>query len=156
MFVISATIVIGVLLASLFALAFITGKRFGILGLGLAAGTLLASQTLLPLETIFQLFQEFLGGISPAQATAILLLLAPSIILMFSGGSRYHSSKMKLLGALLYTVMAGFAILPFVMSQMEIPDEIKNVVMTAHTSALAIGVVIAVVDCFITRHHKKR
>jgi len=144
-----------ILLAALFALAFITGKRFGVLGLGIAAGTLLAGQTLLPMESVFQLFQQYLGGISPAQATTILLLLAPSLVLMFSGGSKYHSTKSRLLGALLYTVMASFAILPFVMGQMEIPDEVKNIIMTAHTSVLAIGVIVAVLDCFFIRNYKK-
>lgn len=155
MFVVSATIVILILLAALFALALITGKRFGALGLGIAAGTLLATQTLLPLESVFQLFQQYLGGISPAQATTILLLLAPSIVLMFSGGPKYHSFKGRIFGALLYTVMAGFAILPFVMSQITIPDEVKNIVMTSHTFALAIGVVIAVLDSFFVRNRKK-
>lgn len=155
MYTLSATIIILILLGALFALAFITGRRFGILGLGIAAGTLLASLTITPIETVFQLFQQYLGGISPAQATTILLLLAPSIVLMFSGGPKYHSAKGRILGALLYTIMAGFAILPFVMSQMEIPDEVKNIVLTSHTFALAIGVVIAVVDSFFTRHHKR-
>lgn len=155
MLTISATIIIAILLIALFLLSFITGRRFGILGLGVAAGTLLASQTLLPLEAVFQLFQQYLGGISPAQAATILLLLAPSIILMFSGGARYDSKKMRLIGSLLYTTMAGFAILPFVMSQIEIPNEIKNVVLTSHTFALAIGVVLAVIDCFITRNHRR-
>ena len=154
MFIVSATIIIAILLLALFLLAFITGRRFGILGLGIAAGTLLATQTLLPLETVFQLFQQYLGGISPAQATAILLLLAPSILLMFSGGPKYHSKKMRLLGALLYTIMAGLAFLPFVISQIEIPAEVKNIIMTSHTFALAVGVVIAVVDCFIMRNRK--
>lgn len=155
MFEITATIIILILLGALFALAFITGRRFGTLGLGIAAGTLLATQTVLPLESVFQLFQQYLGGISPAQATTILLLLAPSIILMFSGGPKYHSAKGRIIGALLYTIMAGFAILPFVMSQIDIPDEIKNIVMTSHTFALAIGVVIAVLDCFLIRNHKR-
>lgn len=154
MLTINATVIIAILLLALFALVLITGRRFGILGLGLAAGTLLASQTLAPLETVFQLFQEFLGGISPAQAATILLLLTPSLVLMFSKGPKYGSIKGRVFGALLFVVMAAFAILPFVMNLMEIPNEVKNIVMTSHTLALVIGVVIAVVDYFSSSQNK--
>lgn len=155
MFTINATIIILILLIALFALALLTGRRFGILGLGLAAGTLLATQTLLPLESVFQLFQEYLGGISPAQAATILLLLIPSLILMFSKGPKYGSLKSRIFGALLYAVMAAFAILPFVMSLLEIPDEVKNIVMTSHTLALVIGVVLAVIDYLLGANRSK-
>ena len=154
MLTINATVIIAILLIALFALALITGRRFGILGLGIAAGTLLATQTLVPLETIFQLLQEFLGGISPTQAATILLLLAPSIILMFANGPKYGSLKGRIFGSLLYVVMAAFAILPFVMSLMEIPNEVKNVIMTSHTIALVIGVVVAIID-YISGSSKK-
>lgn len=154
MFTINATIIIIILLIALFALALITGRRFGILGLGLAAGTLLAGQTLVPLETVFQLFQEYLGGISPAQAATILLLLAPSLVLMFSRGPKYGSLKSRIFGALLYTAMAAFAILPFVMSLMEIPDEVKNIVITSHTLALVVGVVLAVIDYLLASKNR--
>jgi hypothetical protein len=142
------------MLLALFGLAFISRRRFGLLGLGLAAGTLLASQSLPLLEEFFQVFKQYLGGVSPAQAAAILLVLAPSLVLMLSG-SKYHSGMMRLAGSLLYAVMAGFAILPFVLSTINMPDDVKNFVTTSHASALAIGVVIAVVDVFLTRHNKK-
>jgi hypothetical protein len=148
------TLIVGIMLVALFLLAFISGRRFGLLGLGLAAGVLLAGQTFVFVEEVFMVFKQYLGGISPAQATAILLVLAPSLILMLSG-PKYHSGKMRLIGALLYTVMAGFAILPFVMSSVDIPNEVKNVITASHVSAIAIGIIVAVVDNFLTRHHKQ-
>jgi hypothetical protein len=143
------------MLAALFLLAFISGRRFGVLGLALAAGVLLAGQTYVFVEEIFQVFRQYLGGISPAQAASILLVLAPSLVLMLSG-PKYHTKGMRLIGAVLYAVMAGFAILPFVLSSVEIPNELKNIVTNSHVSAVAVGIVIAVADSFLTRHHRKR
>jgi hypothetical protein len=146
--------IIIVMLIALFILAFIGGRRFGLLGLSLAAGTLLAGQSMILLEEFFQVFKQYLGGISPAQAAAILLVLAPSLLLMLVG-PKYRSPKTRLLGALLYVVMAGFAILPFALGSLDIPDDVKNIIITSHTPVLAVGIVVAVIDVFLTRHHKR-
>jgi hypothetical protein len=142
------------MIIALFLLAFISGRRFGLLGLGIAAGVLLAGQTAVWLEEVLQVFKQYLGGISPAQGAAILLVLVPSLVLMLSG-PKYHSPKGRFFGALLYAVMAGFAILPFVVSQLEIPDDVKNLITTSHISVLSVGIIIAVLDNFVTRHYKK-
>jgi hypothetical protein len=141
------------MLVVLFLLAFLSRRRFGHLGLALAAGVLLSSQTYDFIDMFFQTFKEYLGGITPSQATAILLCLAPSLILMLSG-RRYHSTKMRIIGALMYTVMAGFAILPFVLSSVDFPDDVKNIISTSHTAAITVGIVVAVADSFLTRHNK--
>lgn len=140
-------------LAALFILAFLSRRRFGHLGLALAAGVLLSGQTYDFIEGFFQAFQELLGGLTPSQATAILLCLAPSLVLMLCG-RKYHSVKMRFIGALMYTVMAAFAILPFVMSSMDIPSDVKNIIMSLHTPVISIGIVVAVIDNFLTRHNK--
>jgi glycerol-3-phosphate acyltransferase PlsY len=142
------------MLVALFGLSLISGRRFGLLGLGVAAGTLLAGQTAVWLEDVFMVFKQYLGGISPAQAAAILLVLAPSLVLMLAGPS-YHSLKGRLLGATLYALMAGFAVLPFVLSSLDIPSDAKNIITTFHVSAIIIGIIIAVADNLITRHHKR-
>jgi hypothetical protein len=148
------TVILLSLLLALSGLAFISRRRFGLLGLGLAAGTLLAGQSLPLLEEFFQVFKQYLGGISPAQAAVILLVLAPSLVLMLSG-PKYYSGKMRLIGSLLYGVMAGFAILPFILNTVDFTDDIRNFVITSHASALAIGVVVAVIDVFLTRNNKR-
>ena len=142
-----------IVLVALFILAFISRRRFGHLGLALAAGVLLAGQTYEFIEKFFQVFQEFLGGITPSQAAAILLVLAPSLILMLCG-RKYHSTKMRIIGALMYTVMAGFAILPFVLSSVDLPSDVKNIISASHTAVISIGIIVAVVDNFLTRHNK--
>ena len=145
---------ITIILIALFGLALISGRRFGFLGLGLAAGTLLAGQTTVWLEDVLMVFKQYLGDISPAQAAVMLLALAPSLVLMFTG-PKYKSLKGRILGAIMYTAMAGFAILPFVLSSIDIPVEAKNFVVTAYTTAIAAGIVASVVDIFLTGRVRK-
>jgi hypothetical protein len=149
------TVIIITMLIALFLLAFISRRRFGLLGLGLAAGVLLAGQTAVWLEDIFMVFRQYLGDISPAQGAAILLTLAPSLVLMLTG-PKYHTGRGRILGALAYAIMAGFALLPFVIHSMSVPTEVTNIITTTHTTAIIVGIVLAVVDCLITKHHHKK
>jgi len=146
------TIVVGILVG-LFVLAFFTKRRFGLLGLAIAAGTLLASQLTPWLQDITQAFQEFLGDISPVAAAAIILTILPSVILMLTKQKKYHTLKGRILGAILYTAMAGFAFLPFLIDSVDISNDIKAFILTSQTTAIIAGVVIALLDLIIP--HKK-
>ena len=148
---VTATVV--VILIVLLVLALIFQKRFGLLGLALAAGTLLASQLTPWLQDLMQAFQQFLGGISPVAAAAILLTVLPRIILMLTKQKKYYTLKGRIFGAILYTLMAGFAILPFVIGSVEVADDIKNFIITSQTTAIIIGVVVALLDLILP--HKK-
>ena len=143
------TFAVSCILIALFALALLFPKRFGLLGLALAAGTLLADQTFVWLEDFFMLFKQYLGGIEPTQAVAILLTLLPSLIILFSGQKKYHTKKGRIVGAILYTVMAGFAFLPFVIGSMDVSNEVRDVIMTSHTTTIIIGIVVAIVDLVV-------
>jgi len=139
------TIVIGILIG-LFVLAFFMKKRFGLLGLAIAAGTLLASQLTPWMQDFTQAVQQYLGGVSPVAAAAIILTILPSIILMLTKQKKYHSTKGRILGAILYTAMAGFAFLPFVIDSVEISEEVKAFILTSQTTAIIAGVIVALLD----------
>ena len=147
------TIPIAIIMAALAGLALVSGRRFGLLGLGIAAGTLLAGQAVSWVEELFAPLTDYLGGVSAAQAAVILLVLAPSLVLMFVG-PKYINLKGRILGAILYTAMAGFAILPFVLGSIDIPSEAKNLITTFHVSAIAVGIAVAVIDLFISNYKK--
>lgn len=142
-----------IILALLFLLAFTTGRRFALLGLGVAAGTLLANQAAPWLEEVFVSIEPYLGGISPTQATTILLVLLPSLVLLLTG-PKYGSKKSRFVSALLYTVMAGFAILPFVLSDVDLPTNIKSVIVNFQTSAIALGIVLALLDNILSMRRR--
>ena len=143
------TIAVIVILGALFVLSLFFPKRFGLLGLALAAGTLLASQTVMWLEDLFMIFKPYLGGITPPQAVAILLTLLPSIVILLSKQSKYHTKKGRIIGAILYTIMAGFAFLPFVIGDIDISEDVKNFIMTSHITAMIVGVIIAIIDLVV-------
>jgi hypothetical protein len=155
MFTISTTTIVFGLLVVLFLVTFFMGRRFGLLGLGLAAGVLLSSQLsgwleqwLLPLQANYA---EYLGTLTTAQIASMLVLLAPSLVLLTTG-PRYHGRKMKFVGALLYTTMAAFALLPFVLSSIDIPTDVKNIITSFNTTAIVAGVVVAVIDLVMPHH----
>ncbi|MGK2896141.1 MAG: hypothetical protein ACSLEY_00865 [Candidatus Saccharimonadales bacterium] len=101
----NVAIVYFVTLILLFALAYFTRRRFGVLGLALAAGAMLSdlwAQKLTPIiaSTGFSI-------VIPPLATivSVLLVLLPAILLLFSGPS-YHKKGEQLLGASLFALLA--------------------------------------------------
>src|SRR5688572_734271 len=94
------------LLASLFFLSFLTKRRFGVLGLALAAGSVVSvnwTSTLTPL-----LEQQGLQVVSPplVNVVAASLVLLPPLLLLFSGPT-YNGLWLRIIGA------AAFALLAF-------------------------------------------
>lgn len=94
-----------VVLVMLFVLAFLTKRRFGVLGLALAAGAMLSSlwaQTLTPI-----IAQTGLVVDRPPLITlvSVALVLLPAVVLLFSGPS-YRDMPMRFVGALCFAALA--------------------------------------------------
>ncbi len=156
-------IVIGIFVAlaiTLFLAAFLTKRRFGLLGLALAAGA--------TLSTMWQQDAGYvvatLGVIDdPTIASAVSLsavVLLPAILLLFHGYS-YKSMVGRLIGASLFTLLAlAFLVEPigralplegFASSVYDFINANKEVIISG-------GLIIAVVDLFFTKpasHHEK-
>lgn len=99
-------IVVFVMLAlGLFALAFLTKRRFGVLGLALCAGALLSASWADTLTPLLQ--QQGITLLSPplASVVAALLILLPPVILLL-GGPAYTKLPGRIVGALLFTLLA--------------------------------------------------
>src|SRR5438552_208518 len=101
----NALLVLAVLLAALFALAYITKRRFGVLGLALCAGSLLSASwtsTLTPwVESRGVVF------VSPPLSAVVstLLILGPALVLLFSGPT-YSGKLQRIAGALAFAALA--------------------------------------------------
>jgi hypothetical protein len=147
-----AVVFIGLALA-LFAGAFISKRRFGLLGLALTAGATLS--TIWSYDAGLVIASTGLvpaGPMTNAIALSLVVLL-PAIVLLFHG-YRYKKLFSRIIGSLLFTILAlaflvepiGFA-LPlegtsaYLYSQ---AMEYKEVVISA-------GVVLAVIDLFFTK-----
>lgn len=99
-----ALAVIGGLVTLLFAVAFFTRRRFGILGLGLATGSVIAQNGSGIIAGLMEHYRlETFGMAYPVVAT-ILLIMLPVIILL-AGGPRYSNKKTAAIAA------GGFALL---------------------------------------------
>jgi hypothetical protein len=94
-----------IVLVLLFGLAFLTKRRFGVLGLALAAGAMLSA---LWAETLTPIIRQ--AGVEvdkPPLLTLVSvgLVLLPAVLLLFSGPS-YKDLPMRLVGALCFAVLA--------------------------------------------------
>lgn len=99
-----ALIFIGVLVG-LFVLAFLTKRRFGVLGLALAAGAMLSSLWAATLTPILEQAGVSLQAPPLLTIVSVSLVLFPAILLLFSGPS-YKETTPRLIGATLFATLA--------------------------------------------------
>lgn len=145
-----------VLMAFLFALAFVAKKRFGLLVLALAAGSILSE---IWGENV-SIAANIAGLRSGSETNALvfsLLIILPSLILMFHGYS-YRSIIGRFFGALVYVFMSMAFVLQAVGSLLAWgPSEIAyyNLFQANSEYVIGIGLTLAVVDLFLTKPIKK-
>lgn len=101
-----------IIIAVLFATAYFTKRRFGVLGLALCAGSLLATMWTADVTPIVQ--DAGLRLLSPPLTTVVaaVLVLLPAALLLFSGPS-YHRSWQRIVGAAAFALLAtSFLLIP--------------------------------------------
>ena len=89
----------------LFALAYATKRRFGVLGLALAAGYVLSRLWEQDIPTLVSSTGIEFEAVSPVTIATLLVILLPSIVLLF-GGPTYKTKRGRLIGSVLYAVLA--------------------------------------------------
>ena len=146
-----------ILLGVLFFLAFLTKRRFGPLGLALAAGAMLSS---LWAETLTPYVEQ--AGVQvdvPPLATlvAVGLVLLPAVLLLFSGPS-YHKISLRVAGAICFSLLALALLLEPLGSALVLEgtnQQIYEVLSNNRVYIVTAGLVIAIVDLLSTRtsHH---
>src|SRR5690554_4880900 len=107
----SASIVFLVVLIGTFLLSYLTKRRFGVLGLALAAGALISEHWAGILTPFLQ--QQGVVLVAPPLSivVAIALTLLPTVILLFSGPA-YGKALQRILGSLLFTILAFTFVAP--------------------------------------------
>lgn len=146
-----------IILLALFTLAFFTKRRFGVLGLALAAGATLSG---LWAETLTPVIQE--AGVRvdvPPLATlvAVALVLLPSIVLLFSGPS-YSSLLMRVVGAFFYAALAAAFLVEPMGSALVLEGNTIDVYQTLLDNRVYIvtaGLIFALFDILSTRTPKR-
>lgn len=136
----------------LFVSALITKRRFGLLGLALASGSILSSIWGLYVEKALNY-----NGIpsSPLVSTIVLsaIILAPAVILLFHGYT-YKTSFGRLIGASLFTLLAMALLVEplgrvFMLSGFGL--EVYNLLAENQTMIIGVGLIVAVIDLFFTK-----
>lgn len=149
----SSFIVLGIMLAALFALSYITKRRFGVLGLALCAGAILSSAW----ATILTPWIESQGVnvVSPLLSVLVssILVLGPALLLLFSGPT-YSSNAQRIIGSGVFAVLA-FVFLLEPMSIMWAFDPTTAVIYSTlkdnSSVIIAGGIVLALGDILLTK-----
>lgn len=132
----------------LFVLAFVTKRRFGVLGLALAAGAMLsnlwaASLTPLVAQTGVVVEQPPLETL-----VAAVLVLLPAVLLLFSGPS-YHDLPLRLIGAGCFALLAAVFLIEPIGSALVLVDQNKQVydwLLHNRVYIVTAGLVFAIID----------
>lgn len=148
------TVIVSLVVAlALFAVAYVSRRRFGILGLALAAGALLAGYMTKDLSRLIAQYGVPVEPLSTISAATIFLILLPSMVL-FLKSPHYKKRNDAMVGAAEFTVMAMLLLLSPLSSSLP-PDRLMqpflNWVMTYQSGVLALMISLAIVDIWLIR-----
>lgn len=152
----SVAVVLLVVLAVLFALAYLTKRRFGVLGLALAAGSVLSalwSNDLTPF-----IYEAGINLVSPPldAVVASVLVLLPAIILLFSGLT-YKDMPRRLIGALAFALLALAFLLPILGDALVLVGDSRKVydfIAEYRVWIVTAGLIFALFDLLATKSPK--
>ncbi len=146
-------IILGVLGVLLFVGAFISKRRFGLLGLALTAGATLSSLWSYDAGLVLSgtgLVPD--GPITNAVALSVVVLL-PAVLLLFHGYT-YKSPVSRVLGSLFFALLAmAFLLEPlsFALPLNGPAADLYGVLLANQGIIISVGVVMAIIDLFFTK-----
>lgn len=102
----NVVIIVLIIIAALFAVAFFTKRRFGVLGLALAAGAMLSDLWAAKATPLIE--QAGLQIVAPPMETIVAscIVLLPAIVLLFNGPT-YSKGVMRIIGAAAFGLLAA-------------------------------------------------
>lgn len=142
-----------ILAVILFISAYITRRRFGLLGLALAAGSILSGLWSYDADLVVGATGLFPSGPLTTAITLSLIVLLPSGILLFHGYT-YKNVLGRIFGAFLFTVLAlAFLVEPLghALTLEGFGVDVYNQLVQNKDLIIGLGLVLAVVDLFLTK-----
>ena len=146
------------IIAALFVLAYVTKRRFGVLGLALAAGAMLSTLWMGNLTPIIASAGVVLVQPPLENVVSAGLILLPAILLLFSGPV-YKGKLHRVVGATAFAVLATALLLSPLGSALVIDDTARPVYdfFAANRPAIiTIALIYALADLLITKTPKHR
>ena len=141
-----------VIALALFISAYITKRRFGLLGLALAAGSILSDIWGYTAGLVASFFGLPSGPVTSAAILAIIILLPAGILLLH--GYTYRTLIGRVIGASLFTLLAlAFLVEPLghVLNLSGYSADAYNWLSGNRTVIIGFGLIIAVIDLFLTK-----
>lgn len=135
-----------------FGLAFLSKRRFGVLGLALVAGSLLSEMWAAEVTEIVEIFAYNIQNPPLLSLVSIGILLLPAIILLFSGPS-YFTKSARIVGSLLFAILAMTLLIVPLGSVLVLTGSGKELYDTAaslRSVLLTFGLIAALVDVLLT------
>lgn len=146
----------GILMAALFIVMFFSKRRYGVMGLALAAGAMMSTLWVGDLTPLVAKAGVVIVQPPLESIVAAGLVLIPAGLLVFSGPS-YHQKGGRAIGSFLFAVLAVLLLLDIMQSALVI-DGVSKTVFAALQQYKPVGVtallVIAVFDIWATRTPK--
>ncbi len=149
-----------VVIAALFVLAYFTRRRFGVLGLALAAGAMLSTLWVGDLTPVIANAGVVLIKPPLHSVVAAGLILLPAVLLLFSGPT-YKSSMQRIIGAIAFALLATALLLEPLGAALGIDGQAQSIYDTLvkyHTYIVTVALAYAVFDLLLTktpRHRRK-
>lgn len=146
-------IILGILAIVLFAVAFVSKRRFGLLGLALTAGATLSTIWSYDAGLMVSSLGILPEGVITQAATQSLVVLLPAILLLFHGYA-YKRVPGRIVGSLLFTVLAlAFLVEPlsYALPLDGIGGQVYSVIRSYKDVIISAGVILAVTDLFFTK-----
>jgi len=146
----------------LFIAAFIAKRRFGLLGLALAAGSILSGIWEYDAGLVASLLGVPNGPVAASAVSAVIVIL-PAGVLLFHGDI-YKSLIGRIVGASLFTLLATtFLIEPLahVLMPQGFGADVFRWLLNNKNMIIGVGLIVAIIDLFLTkpahlaiRHHR--
>jgi len=152
----NVAIVFGIVLILLFALAYFTKRRFGVLGLALAAGSMLSELWAAQLTPVVRDAGFVVQNPPLITIVSVVLVLLPAVFLLFSGPS-YHDTFKRVVGALLFAALAFALLIGPLGSALVLQDEgrmIYEFFSSNQVYIVTIGLILAIFDLLGTHTSK--
>lgn len=141
-----------VMAVALFVAAFITKRRFGLLGLALAAGSILSSIWGYDIGLVASGFGIPQGPMTSAIVLAVIIMLPPFVLLFH--GYTYKNHLARVAGAVMFTVLAfAFLIEPLghILIPVGVGANVYDWLVNHRTLIIGSGLILAVFDLFLTK-----
>lgn len=158
-------VIIGIILVTLFSIAFFTRRRFGVLGLALAAGTVLSQYASGYVGNFLKNSGLAFGLIDYGVVASIVLIVSPALLLL-AGGPTYRDKKAAIVGATGFALLGMFFVIGPLSTVVPTYDPLVRdtlVVMAALQNYVIIAaLVFALIDTFMIhgtigrRYHKDK